>query len=103
MDAAARARSTRAGGAALPRGGCRARQLGRAAAAWSAAVAAGAAAWTERLDEVRRQFRAGAWLDLLGPAIHATGPAADRLERVAAGAGVVITTGQQPGLFGGPL
>jgi len=41
----------------------------------------------------------------LGPAsFHCTGPAArDRLEAALAGEGLVVTTGQQPQLFGGPL
>jgi bacillithiol biosynthesis cysteine-adding enzyme BshC len=43
------------------------------------------------------------WLDRLAPAIAATGAAARRLQRSANGAGLVVTTGQQPGLFGGPL
>ncbi len=42
------------------------------------------------------------WLADLRPALEPTGLAAERLERAAEG-GVVITTGQQPGLFGGPL
>ncbi|MBK7906851.1 MAG: bacillithiol biosynthesis cysteine-adding enzyme BshC [Gemmatimonadetes bacterium] len=36
------------------------------------------------------------------PAFDASGAAAERLERVAAANGIVVTTGQQPGLFGGP-
>lgn len=43
------------------------------------------------------------WLERLAPAIAATGAAARRLQRSANGAGLVVTTGQQPGLFGGPL
>jgi uncharacterized protein YllA (UPF0747 family) len=39
----------------------------------------------------------------LAPALQATGVAAARLARVAAEGGVVVTTGQQPGLFGGPI
>jgi len=39
----------------------------------------------------------------LGEAIAPTGAAARRLDRVARGRGIVVTTGQQPGLFGGPL
>lgn len=39
----------------------------------------------------------------LRPAIEASGAAADRLHRVRAEGGLVVTTGQQPGLFGGPL
>jgi bacillithiol biosynthesis cysteine-adding enzyme BshC len=41
------------------------------------------------------------WLTALAPAFAATGVAAERLARAAAD-GVVVTTGQQPGLFGGP-
>jgi bacillithiol biosynthesis cysteine-adding enzyme BshC len=37
------------------------------------------------------------------PALTPSGAAAERLSRVADGRGVVITTGQQPGLFGGPM
>src|SRR5690242_5212019 len=43
------------------------------------------------------------WYDRLKPAISATGKAQERLERVSGGRGVVVTTGQQPGLFGGPI
>jgi len=43
------------------------------------------------------------WLDALSPAISASGAAAERLARSAGGKGGVVTTGQQPGLFGGPL
>jgi bacillithiol synthase len=38
-----------------------------------------------------------------GAAILPLGDAADRLERILAGDGFFVTTGQQPGLFGGPL
>jgi bacillithiol biosynthesis cysteine-adding enzyme BshC len=41
------------------------------------------------------------WLTTLAPAFAATGAAAERLAQAAA-RGVVVTTGQQPGLFGGP-
>ena len=37
------------------------------------------------------------------PRSQASGEAAARLERVRRGGGVVVTTGQQPGLFGGPV
>ena len=43
------------------------------------------------------------WLDALAPAIDASGAARERLARSAGGKGTVVTTGQQPGLFGGPL
>lgn len=42
-------------------------------------------------------------LTTLGGAIRATGAAAENLERVRRGNGVFVTTGQQPGLFGGPV
>jgi bacillithiol synthase len=59
-------------------------------------------AWSARIEAVRAAAGGSAWLDALWPAIDATGPAAERLRRAAAG-GVVITSGQQPGLFGGPI
>lgn len=59
--------------------------------------------WKERADVVRANVRGRAWLDTLRPAFAATGAAAARLERVANGRGIVVTTGQQPGLFGGPI
>jgi bacillithiol biosynthesis cysteine-adding enzyme BshC len=43
------------------------------------------------------------WHDDLAPAFGARGRAAERLARSAGGRGIVVTTGQQPGLFGGPL
>jgi bacillithiol synthase len=43
------------------------------------------------------------WLDALSPAFDARGVAAKRLADSANGRGIVITTGQQPGLFGGAL
>jgi bacillithiol synthase len=43
------------------------------------------------------------WFDRLAPAFNVNGAAASRLARSANGKGIVITTGQQPGLFGGPL
>jgi uncharacterized protein YllA (UPF0747 family) len=52
---------------------------------------------------VADQFSTGDWLSELSPAFDASGKAADRLRRVATGRGVVVTSGQQPGLFGGPL
>jgi uncharacterized protein YllA (UPF0747 family) len=43
------------------------------------------------------------WFARLEPAINAKGAAAARLAKSAGGKGLVVTTGQQPGLFGGPL
>lgn len=61
----------------------------------------GAEEWRSHAEAVRAGFPGARWIETLRPAINATGAAAERLERVAAGHGVVITTGQQPGLFGG--
>ena len=59
--------------------------------------------WKRRVAETAAEFKGGAWLAALHPALDAHGLAAERLRRVADGGGVVVTTGQQPGLFGGPL
>ena len=58
--------------------------------------------WRQRVERVRSDFDAY-WLQKLAPAFEATGAAKERLQTVAGGKGVVITTGQQPGLFGGPV
>jgi uncharacterized protein YllA (UPF0747 family) len=57
--------------------------------------------WTSRAKAIAAESRD--WLEKLGPAMSASGAASDRLARSAAGKGVVLTTGQQPGLFGGPV
>jgi bacillithiol biosynthesis cysteine-adding enzyme BshC len=62
----------------------------------------GAEEWRSHAEAVRSGFPGARWLETLRPAMSAKGAAAEKLERVAAGHGVVITTGQQPGLFGGP-
>lgn len=56
--------------------------------------------WREHASRTRA---AGAWLQRLAPALSASGAARARLERTAEARGVVVTTGQQPGLFGGPV
>ncbi len=43
------------------------------------------------------------WLDALSPAFDARGAAARRLALSGGGKGLVVTTGQQPGLFGGAI
>ena len=80
----------------------RAAALGQAPPAWYAPRPRDAKAWTERARAVIASTDRG-WLDALLPAISATGNAAKRLDAVARGKGVVVTTGQQPGLFGGPI
>jgi hypothetical protein len=59
------------------------------------------AEWRTWVDQVRHS--APGWRDTLAEAFDAQGPARARLDRVAAAGGVVVTTGQQPGLFGGAL
>lgn len=61
-----------------------------------------ARAWRERLEALRSGFDLD-WLARLEPAIEPSGEAKARLDSVAGGRGVVVTTGQQPGLFGGPI
>lgn len=75
---------------------------GKAPAGWYEPRPQGAEAWRARLETVRAQ-PLGDWLSRLAPAIEASGRAAERLAAVTGGKGVVITTGQQPGLFGGPV
>ena len=70
---------------------------------WYAALPEGAEEWQARAESVRRDFAGQDWLGALEGAFAASGPAAERLARVGGGAGVVVTTGQQPGLFGGPI
>ena len=59
-----------------------------------------AAEWSAHVSRVRASAPAD-WLPALAPALGA-GAAAERLGR-AAREGIVVTTGQQAGLFGGPL
>ena len=77
-------------------------QRGDVPATWREPVPRGVEDWADR---VRARAGARDWssaLSDLAPAIAATGQAAERLERVRRAGGVVVTTGQQPGLFGGP-
>ncbi|MBY0488975.1 MAG: bacillithiol biosynthesis BshC [Gemmatimonadaceae bacterium] len=69
-------------------------------AAWYARCPRTNADWRSHAAAVRQASPAD-WLTPLAAAFAATGAAADRLTRAAAG-GVLVTTGQQPGLFGGP-
>lgn len=81
----------------------RAAQDGQAPAEWYRTRPSGASAWKEHAEQVRAEFSASRWLSGLRPALDPSGAAAERLERVAAMNGIVVTTGQQPGLFGGPM
>jgi len=69
---------------------------------WYAERPASAGDWTRRGDAARESLASRDWLADLAPAFDATGEASRRLER-AAHSGFAVTTGQQPGLFGGPL
>ena len=78
-------------------------QQGDAPAAWLTPRPASAEEWRAR---ARARVAEGDWADrwtALLPAREPTGDAAARLSRVQRHGGVVVTTGQQPGLFGGPL
>lgn len=59
--------------------------------------------WRQRVEATRGDGVARRALEALRRAIDASGPAAARLRRVEEGNGVVVTTGQQAGLFGGPV
>ena len=59
--------------------------------------------WRTQVHRVRDDRATREWLTRLLPALAPSGAARERLERVAREGGVVVTTGQQPGLFGGPI
>ena len=86
------------GGSPLVRDG----RIAEGAARWYRARPRTPDEWRVHLEAVRSSG-AGSWLEPLRPAIRASGAAAERIARAAGGRGVVVTTGQQPGLFGGPL
>jgi bacillithiol biosynthesis cysteine-adding enzyme BshC len=75
---------------------------GDAPADWYESLPTDGKSWRTRLEAVRSELSSD-WLDRLSPAFQATGKARERLDSVARGKGVVVTTGQQPGLFGGPI
>jgi bacillithiol biosynthesis cysteine-adding enzyme BshC len=81
----------------------RALQRGELPPQWMVAAPASPAAWRERMMSRAREENWADRLAALAPAFAATGAAAERLERVRREGGVVVTTGQQPGLFGGPV
>ncbi|HWL41140.1 MAG TPA: bacillithiol biosynthesis BshC [Gemmatimonadaceae bacterium] len=75
---------------------------GKAPSGWYEPLPRDAEAWRKRVETVRAQHPSD-WLERQTQAIQATGRAAERLHASAGGRGVVVTTGQQPGLFGGPV
>jgi bacillithiol synthase len=63
----------------------------------------GADEWRAYLQQVAASHSRGEWLGSLAPAISASGAARSRLDRVAKNRGIVVSSGQQAALFGGPL
>jgi uncharacterized protein YllA (UPF0747 family) len=78
-------------------------QAGDAPQSWLAPAPASSAEWRALAATRATEGDWSARLAALAPAFQATGAAAERLERVRREGGVVVTTGQQPGLFGGPV
>jgi uncharacterized protein YllA (UPF0747 family) len=78
-------------------------QGGDAPAGWLAPRPASVDEWRARAEERRAERDWSERWDALLPAILPSGAAAERLARVQREGGVVVTTGQQPGLFGGPI
>ncbi|MBX6333147.1 MAG: bacillithiol biosynthesis BshC [Gemmatimonadaceae bacterium] len=76
---------------------------GGAPAGWYRAQPRSAGAWRGEAEAVRAEYAGRDWVRTLAPAFEPSGPAAARLRRVADAGGIVVTTGQQPGLFGGPV
>ena len=60
-------------------------------------------AWNIAASVVADEFQHCTWLSDLMPAFAPSGVAADRLRAASESGGLVVTGGQQPGLFGGPL
>lgn len=90
-------RTLELGGGALSR----ALQSAKTPAHWTVARPKSVSEWKAVAQRVQQRHTGHDWLAALSPAFNATGEAAARLARAAA-SGVVVTTGQQPGLFGGP-
>lgn len=78
-------------------------QGGAAPEGWMPRAPRTAEEWSVRARARMEERDWSAALAALAPAFDASGAAAERLERVRREGGVVVTTGQQPGLFGGPI
>jgi uncharacterized protein YllA (UPF0747 family) len=87
------------GGSALSR----ALRTGAAPATWMSAAPQSAEGWRARVTGRASERDWATLWRCLEPAITARGSARERLARVISDGGVVVTTGQQPGLFGGPI
>ncbi len=84
--------------------GALARRVAEATApsSWGIATPQTREQWTRRATETAKSAP-GSWLAPLQGALDLQGAARKRLTAVANSGGVLVTTGQQPGLFGGPL
>jgi bacillithiol biosynthesis cysteine-adding enzyme BshC len=69
---------------------------------WFVSRPGDAEGWRRRGEQVRSRLLTRDWTADLAPAFNASGRAAANLARVQS-SGFAVTTGQQPGLFGGPL
>jgi uncharacterized protein YllA (UPF0747 family) len=78
-------------------------QRGEADPQWLTPAPRTAEGWRSRSESRAADLDWAERWRILEPAIAATGAAAERLARVQREGGVVVTTGQQPGLFGGPI
>jgi bacillithiol biosynthesis cysteine-adding enzyme BshC len=78
-------------------------QSGDAPREWYPKRPESAEEWRARVEQVAGSARGSDWATALAPALQATGAAAERVAAAASGRGAVVTTGQQPGLFGGPV
>ncbi len=90
----------------LPFGGStltRAALAGQVPPDWYEHAPSGAAEWSVRARAAMSDATVRDWATALAPALQASGAAAERLARSTQGRGVAVTTGQQPGLFGGPV
>lgn len=76
---------------------------GSVPSAWYAVRPHGSAEWRARANTITSQLVSTDWLTPLLPALEPTGRAEERLRAAASGGGFVVTAGQQPALFGGPL
>lgn len=75
---------------------------GSVPAGWYERRPTGMEGWHDRVRSVAASVP-GDWHQRLAPAMAASGAAAARLARVVAAGGAVVVSGQQPGLFGGPI
>ncbi|HJR42437.1 MAG TPA: bacillithiol biosynthesis cysteine-adding enzyme BshC [Gemmatimonadaceae bacterium] len=90
--------TTSLGGSALTRA-----LLGGSGAAWLTPRPVDETEWRTHAEALRAEMRGRDWLAALTPALSSGTAGVDRLRRSAAEQGIVVTTGQQPGLFGGPM